>query len=362
MRILSCSELKDTVYYFGRIIEDKQLEANFFNWTCSGFEIEFIGTYLEVELLAFGSDNVPPETGKNWPWVGLFIDDEEEPVNRFEACKEKDWYTLFKSEVAEKHKIKIVKLSENSMGKVGMAKFKLEGEIAAPLKKSPSFKLEFIGDSITCGYGNEVEDRDAPFLTKEENGWNTYGAITSRLLNAEYHIVSMSGISVSKGSIENMPLAMDEVYEYTDRLYEERIGKSSDFQKWDFTSYVPDAIIINLGTNDVNAVKLATDKKTEEQLFEENYMRFLKNVRRLNGPEAIICCTLGPLDYYLYDNIHMVVDSYKQQTKDSRIHSFKYGGVIQWEEGVGAVGHPTAKTHLRMSKELSFRLSELLNS
>jgi hypothetical protein len=91
-------------------------------------------------------------------------------------------------------------------------------------------------------------------------------------------------------------------------------------------------------------------------------MRFLKNVRRLNGSETIICCTLGPLDYYLYDNICRAVDCYKQQTKDYRIHCFKYGGVIQWEEGFGAVGHPAAKTHLRMGKELSNKLRELLES
>ena len=36
--------------------------------------------------------------------------------------------------------------------------------------------MEFIGDSITCGFGNEAPHRDSLFDTGEENGWDTWAA------------------------------------------------------------------------------------------------------------------------------------------------------------------------------------------
>lgn len=357
------SEIKQTVRFFGRIFEDIDLNANFFNWTCSGFEFAFFGTCLEAELIAFESNFEMLAPKPMWPWVAVFLDDEEEPVSRFIVSKEKDWYTLFKSDVTENHRIKVVKLTENNMGKLGITKMKVKGEVSSPKIKALTCKLEFIGDSITCGYGNEAEHRDDLFEPKEENGWVSYGALVARQMNAEYRSVSMSGISVSHGSWEEKPYrmpSMDEIYEYADRLYEERRGRNSHFKKWDFSSYATDFIIVNLGTNDVNAIKLAKDKKAEEQLFEQKYINFLKKIREMNGSKAIIYCTLGPLDYYLYDNIKRSVDSYQQQSNDIRIHCFKYGGVLQPEEGYGAVGHPSTKTHLRMSKELSAELHKWL--
>ena len=57
-------------------------------------------------------------------------------------------------------------------------------------------------------------------------------------------------------------------------------------------------------------------------------------MRRLNGPRAQIFCTLGPLEYYLYDNIKTVVEEYKRDTGDQRVKCFKLIGVnLETEAG-----------------------------
>ena len=83
-------------------------------------------------------------------------------------------------------------------------------------------------------------------------------------------------------------------------------------------------------------------------------------MRRLNGPRAQIFCTLGPLEYYLYDNIKTVVEEYKRDTGDQRVKCFKLIGVNLETEGWGAISHPSMKTHLRLGRELAARLRPLL--
>ena len=222
--------------------------------------------------------------------------------------------------------------------------------------------MEFIGDSITCGFGNEAPHRDSLFDTGEENGWDTWAARAARELNAEFSMVSVSGISVAKPKYpkDSFP-SMEEVYPYTDLLGAQRLEREPEL--WQFSSHPKDAVVINLGTNDVNPIRFYSDLGAageEELWFSQRYRAFLERVRRLNGPRAQIFCTLGPLEYYLYDNIKTVVEEYKRDTGDQRVKCFKLIGVNLETEGWGAISHPSMKTHLRLGRELAARLRPLL--
>ena len=67
----------------------------------------------------------------------------------------------------------------------------------------------------------------------------------------------------------------------------------------------------------------------------------------------MIMCTLGPMDYYLYDNILRAVESYKAKYGDKNVHCMKFGGIYMQKEGIGALDHPGIQTHQRMGKELA---------
>ncbi|MBK8881991.1 MAG: hypothetical protein IPN67_06255 [Bacteroidales bacterium] len=125
--------------------------------------------------------------------------------------------------------------------------------------------IEFIGDSYTCGYGNEGKSREEHFRYETENNWLTYGSLTSRGLNAEYLTVCRSGIGMWQGYGGDTTFTMP-------KLYNQVIinGTSS----WDFTRYQPDVVVIDLGGNDLSAA-------LDSVLFVNTYIDFLRRIRKL---------------------------------------------------------------------------------
>ena len=154
------------------------------------------------------------------------------------------------------------------------------------LVKSPDLperKIEFIGNSITCGYGVESIEMTDPFEDETENHWLTYANIVSDSLNAQHTSISRSGIGVYRnydgpkaGSAENMPWQ----YEYT-------LFNKHD-EKWDFSKYQPQLVCINLGTNDLST------NNYDITLYEKNYRMFLTTVRT-KYPNAKIVLITGPM-------------------------------------------------------------------
>ena len=58
----------------------------------------------------------------------------------------------------------------------------------------PSRKIEFIGNSITCGYGNEGLNKFEHFDYATENHYYSYASIAARQLEAQHWGVARSGI------------------------------------------------------------------------------------------------------------------------------------------------------------------------
>jgi hypothetical protein len=368
---LSADNLAENVTFFGRTFFDKEKKVMFFNWTNSGFEMTFHGNKVEIELE--GQADCYPTEGTNLPWITIFINGSHEPSSVLNIREGTNSYTLFEGREKETHILKVVKRSENSKGRVGIKKVIIEGEILPAKDRRPRYRLEFIGDSITCGFGNEMDGSDETFSTALEDGLKTYSAIAADLLQADYHSICISGIplcgSYNKDfrivlpgfpDFNTPPPAMEDYYEYTDRFQQEASGVKSGFQIWDFNRFKPDAIVINLGTNDAFRVKASGNDPEEERHFEKQYKEFLQTLRRLNGELPVIACTLGSMDYYLYDNILRAVEGYKAETGDKRVFCYKYGGMFLWGEGTGGLGHPSIKAHERMGKELAEEMKKWL--
>lgn len=353
------------VIFQGRVYPDLIRKAVFMNWTCTGFRCTFIGKHLRAKLLGISEKANGGETELEHPYLGITVGDGGDLVKRVCVTPGENWYTLYESEEEAQHTVTVWKLSENFRGKVGLIGLDTDGQLLHQNAHEPELAIEFIGDSITCGYGNEASHRDDPFKPEEENGYMSFAMRASRELHAQASCISVSGISVALDPDRKFPMGipgMEDLYPYTDRPYEERTGKT-EFTPWDFDSYPVDAVVINLGTNDVNALKLANnleERGDASQFFKNRYMEFIKTIRRFRGTKPFILCTLGPLDYYLYEEIRDVVDAYKAETGDVKIDTFKFGGVILWSEGFGAVGHPSAKTHERMGRELAAKLRQCL--
>ncbi len=348
-------EIMPLLKIHGRTVYDEEKEALYCNWSLSGFSLGVKGTYLKAHILA-DSDQIPgmpnmPQPPADWPCVAVAIGDEL--TFRHECRENEQWVTLWENEEEKCQELRVMKLSENARGKMAFVELESDGEFYAVEDKRPT--MEIIGDSITCGFGNEAPNNAFEFKTSEENGWITYGALAARELGYDLSMICESGISASNPEHPMFPMhAMDQIYRYTDEMYAKKYGK--ELEEWDFQKHHNDIVVINLGTNDSNPIRFYRDFNeiaNMEKWFHKQYKAFVKQVRELNGPDTYICCTLGSMDYYLYHHIRDVVEELKEETGDQKICCFEYIPINMMFEGYGAAGHPSAKTHARMGKELA---------
>lgn len=153
-------------------------------------------------------------------------------------------------------------------------------------------KIEFFGNSITCGYAIEDYVADSP-VGYFENNYDSYAAITARHFNAQYHCTAKSGIGIM---VSWFPLIMPEMYD--------RLNPTDSASKWDFSAYTPDVVIINLFQNDSWIVKMPDNaqfkarfgtKAPDEETTVQAYKNFVQTIRT-KYPNAQIICMLGNMD------------------------------------------------------------------
>jgi Carbohydrate esterase 2 N-terminal/GDSL-like Lipase/Acylhydrolase family len=183
------------------------------------------------------------------------------------------------------HTIIIQKRTEPLVGTGTFMGFVLDkGATLLPPDRRPDRRIEFIGNSITSGYGVLGDSSNCHFSPHSEDAAMAYGAMTARELHADYHLVSYSGRGVvrnygdkNKMSINPMPALYD------------RICYSDSIDRWDFRTWVPQSVVINLGTND-----FSTQPYPDSSVFVDAYCRLIDTVRSLY-PGVTIFCVTGPM-------------------------------------------------------------------
>lgn len=238
--------------------------------------------------------------------------------------------------------------------------FVTDGQLVDP-PALPTRKIEFIGNSITCGYGNEAMKPTDHYSYETQNSYYGYAQETARRLNAVVHIVARSGIGVYRnyngprtGTPDNrMPVQ----YEYT--LYAEKSAfrkqGGSMNEHWDFSRFQPDVICINLGTNDLSTNNYDT------KLLKHGYKNLLTMVRRHNPQSKIVFLTGSMLQKKELDICKRLLDEVTaeaHQGGDSLVYRFDM--TPQGALGYGADWHPSYEQHQKMADELSAYLEALM--
>ncbi len=356
-------ELKPLLRLRGRTVEDPERGGLYINWSTCGFDVRFSGKKLLGRFEAVGNVNrMDPSMPVEYPCLAVF-DEEERMLHRMMLKEEDALVTLFEQENAQECTLQVIKLTEDSRGKIRLVGLETDGEILPLKERGPRPMVEIVGDSITCGYGNEAKDPSEHFDPETENGWEAYGPRACREIGADWSVVAASGIAVAgwagaPAGFGPPHFSMEEQYAYTDRSVSDL--RSLPNPEWDFKTHKNDVVVINLGTNDASQVAFSPNREEAEKRFREHYGAFLREVRRLNGPDTWILCTLGPMDYYLLDEIRDLVKAYQEETGDERISFYKFGHVHMMMEGYGADMHPSLKTHERMGRELAAVLGKIL--
>ncbi len=339
------------VKIMGRIL--KREGVLYLGYSCSSIEFTFIGKRAEAVLWSDSPEF--PDIHK--AWIAVFVNDEKEPSRRFPLKKEEDSYVLYESDTGRETKLRLVKYSEAAFGKVGIKSLFIDGDIPPVPTKALPHRLEFIGDSITCGYGNEGVWMTDIFTTAQENPWEAYAAITAGSLKADYQMVCWSGIGIISNwtdqEVPNEEWLMPVLYPYTDKACDLTLRKEPE--PWDFTRFVPDLIVVNLGTNDHSYTKNVPDRVA---VFASKYYEFLRQVRSCN-PNSEILCTLGVMGQELCQTIKEQVDRLAAEG-DQRFHYLSYE-VQEAEDGIGTDWHPSKLTHQKMAVKLESKIREIMN-
>ena len=323
------SNEQPSVHFVGRVDTSDPSNVRF-AWSGSGVVAQFSGTSIAVRL----------DGGQQYT---VLIDGQLQPKLIPSMPT-----SVLASDLAEgTHVVEIYRRTEANQGESIFSGFDLgTGTLLAP-PPAPERRIEIIGDSITCGYGNEGADMNCPFTPDTENHYLTYGAIAAREVGAELSTVAWSG----KGVVCNYG---DEPASCTDPLpvYYDRTLPDRPESIWSFASWQPHAVVINLGSNDLST---ASDPSQVE--FETAYGAFLERIRAAY-PDALILCTLGPGE----GGDHAVFVGYIQNAVqarvaqgDTKVKSFMLPAPDA-NDGFGCDWHPSLRTHERMAEALAAAL------
>lgn len=172
------------------------------------------------------------------------------------------------------HTVLLCKDTEAGIGYIEFLGIRAESLVALPAK--PAKRIEFIGNSITCGSGIDISKYACGKgeWYGQHNAYMSYGPRVARALDAQWMLTSVSGIGLIQsccGMTNKMPLVYDKV---DLNLVNTAV--------WDFSNYVADAVTICLGQN---------DGIQDSTLFCTAYVNFISTVRSKYANAAIICLT-----------------------------------------------------------------------
>ncbi len=186
-------------------------------------------------------------------------------------------YEIASGLAAGEHEVVLVRRNEGYFGSVAFLGF--EPGAGASLVETAwpyAHRLELIGDSLTAGYGIEGADANCNFSAATESFYGTYGAIAGRDLKAAVHGIAYSG----KGVFQNYAGDKNEMMP---ELWHRTITSDAGSQ-WDWSKFTPEAVVVNLGTNDFSAAIAESD-------FEGAYAALLGDVRQTYPSAMIFCVT-----------------------------------------------------------------------
>lgn len=321
--------------------------------------IEFTMTGSRCELILLGDNMADAMSGaEHYARVGIYVNDELVADELLK--KSMQTITAFQSDSEKTVTIRVIKLSESSDSTMGIHGIRTDAKTIAPTAEK-AVKIEYIGDSITCGYGVDGVLGDV-YATSNENATKSYAYLSARAVDADYSMVSYSGYGIvsgwtGDGTIQEKSL----VPLYYTKLgnsfgkFDDRIEPNS--VEWDFRRFQPDIVVLNLGTNDAS---YCGDKEERCKVYQKKYTEFLKVIRKKN-PEATILCSLGIMGDSLYPYLNAAVEDYCRETGDDMVQ------MLHFNEQDGANGyavdsHPSAVSQQQAADQLIPKLREILTS
>jgi lysophospholipase L1-like esterase len=304
-----------------------------FGWPATGIEAAFTGVGVDVRLRDEGA-NV----------FAVAIDGATPTTLATNRTTER--YVLARGLGPGHHTVLLTKRTESNVGIVQFLGFvPQEGVLLKTPEPARTRRIEFVGDSVTCGYGDLAKGPKEHFSAATEDEASAYGALTAAAFGAQRSVISYSGIGVYRdhdGSTrDQMPVRF------------RRILADDPTSQWGFRGPAPDAVVVHLGVNDFA-------KGDPGAAFEQAYVGLLRMLRTVY-PHAAIVCAVSPMLTDAYPPgaknrtkaagyIRAAVDQ-RRLAGDSHVFYFAFDEIVK-ADGFGADYHPSLASHRRMAAAL----------
>jgi len=272
---------------------------------------------------------------------------------RIRTVKGQNSYVLADSLDNSDHTILVCKATEAAIGYVEFLGFNCHKLLPAP--PGEQRKIEFIGNSITCGTGLDLSGIpcDSAEWYDQHNAYLAFGPLLARRLKAQWLLSSVSGIGMERnwnGIGPTMPQVYRSTYLQTNSIW-----------TWDFSVYIPDLVVVSLGTNDFSDGDSQVPRALPDSArFCQAYIDFLKTIRA-NYPRAVICCLSSPVmqgekSRLLQQYLNTIVGNMNKNENDPKVSSFFFSHVYNH----GCNSHPDRQEHVQIADELEPVLRQLM--
>merc|ERR1711865_416278 len=171
-------------------------------------------------------------------------------------------------------------------------------------------RMQFIGDSITCGFGNQVsnpieageclvaashtsiDNVIQEILYQMEDTHESWSMKLARKFDADAHVQCLSGIGMCKNGIGLLPHSEYNMTYFADRAMPFTSPTASNM--WDYSKFQPDVLVINLGTNDYIASTGPTAPTFAD--FQAHYVAFVTRLmQNYQAAKTKVILACGPM-------------------------------------------------------------------
>ncbi|MCU0429346.1 MAG: GDSL-type esterase/lipase family protein [Cytophagaceae bacterium] len=340
------------IQYAGRIDFSDPLFPQF-SFPGVSISARFSGTQLRAVLKEFGTGG--PQTTN---YFTVIIDGSI--FKTFALTTTDTLYDLATGLVNQEHLVTLFKRTESSVGRVGFKGFLIPTSNLIPFDFNKNRKIEFIGDSWTCGYGNEIatNNPNTGFHSVNEDHYAAWGPIAARRLGATHVSTAISGRGLYRNNTGSTFNTIPQEY---GRLY-----PGQNAPAWDPNRFVPDVVVIHLGTNDFYQESASPSLPLDSAAYVNAYLAFLQTIRG-NYPSAKLVLAFGNSisDWYPVGLKQLTRWRNYIQATVNRFKAISDANIFSIELSVqsapyGEDWHPSKATHLQMANELTPFLQNLM--